>query len=49
MLIYMDKYVYRFNWLVTARNYAKMRCRGTYEFYVIVDVEKNEVVEKWSY
>lgn len=49
MLIHMDEYVYRFNYLEAARYCAERYCRGKYEFYVIVDVEENEVVEKWSY
>lgn len=49
ILIYMDRYVYRFAWLELARRYAKKHCRGSYEFYVIVDTEKDEVVDKWSY
>lgn len=49
MLIHMDKYVYRFIWLGIANYYAKTFCRGSNEFYIIVDVEKNKVVKKWSY
>lgn len=49
MLIYMDKIVHRFATLQLAQDYAKLHCRGTYEFYVIVDTEKDEVVDKWSY
>lgn len=49
MLIHMDKYVYRFNWLEAARYYAQVHCRGSYEFYIIIDVETDEVVEKWCY
>lgn len=49
MVIHMDKYVYRFNWLVTASYYAKVCLRGSHEFYVIVDLETNEVVESWCY
>jgi hypothetical protein len=49
MVIHMDKYVYRFNWLATASYYAKAFLRGSHEFYIIVDLETNEVVESWNY
>lgn len=49
LLIHMDKYVYRFKWLTEAQRYAVSHCRGSYEFYIIVDTEKDEVVNSWSY
>lgn len=49
VLVHMDKYVYRFECLSQARIYAYNNCRGKYEYYVIVDLEKNVVVTKWSY
>ena len=49
MLIHMDKYVYRFKYLSEAQRYAICKCRGNYEFYVIVNLEKDEVVVAWSY
>lgn len=49
MLIHMDKHVHRFKWLTEAQHYAKINCRGDYEFYIIVDTEKDEVVGKWNY
>ena len=49
LLIHKDRYVYRFRWLSEAKRYAICNCRGSYEFYVIVDTEKDEVVDSWSY
>lgn len=49
MLIHMDKNVHRFKWLSEAQRYAICHCRGSYEYYVIVDTEKDKVVDKWSY
>lgn len=49
MIIHMGKYIYRFNRQVTASNYAKKFLRGSYEFYIIVDLETNTVAEGWSY
>ena len=49
MLIHMDKNVHRFKWLSQAKRYARINCRGSYGFYVIIDTRKNEIVEKWSY
>lgn len=49
ILIHKNKYVYRFKWLTTARRYAIKNCRGSYEFYVIIDLQKDEVVDSWNY
>lgn len=49
LLIHMDAHVYRFKFLSEAQRYAICNCRNTYGFYVIVDLEKDEVVVKWSY
>lgn len=49
MLIYRDRYVYRFESLSQAKDYAINNCRGSFEFYVIVDTEEDTVVESWSY
>lgn len=49
MLIYKDTYVYLFDSYKQARDYAGIHCRGKYEFYIIVDKVKNEVIYKWSY
>lgn len=49
MLIHLDKNVYRFKCLWEAQNYAKRNCRGSYEFYIIVDTKENKVISKWSY
>lgn len=49
LLIHKDKYVYRFKRRIDAQRYAICNCRGSYEFYVIVDLEKNEVISRWSY
>lgn len=49
MLIHMETNVKRFKWLFQAKAYARKNCQGSYEFYVIVDVEKNKVVWRWSY
>lgn len=49
MLIHVKKNVYRFSKFSEALVYAKEHCRGSYEFYVIVDTEKDIVVEEWSY
>ena len=49
MLIHMDKNVHHFKWLSEAKRYAIINCRGSYEYYVIIDTRKNEVVDKWSY
>lgn len=49
MLIHMDKYVYRFKCRTQAYDYAGKHCSGAYEYYVIVDTEKNEVISKWYY
>lgn len=49
MLIHKDSDVHRFKWLLQARHYARKHCRGNYEYYVIIDTRKDEVVEQWSY
>lgn len=49
MLIYMDKYVYRFKWLTQAQRYAASYCRGIGNYYIIVDTERNNVVNTWNY
>lgn len=49
MLIYMDEYVYRFKCLSEAQRYAICNCRNAYGFYVIVDLERDEVVVSWLY
>lgn len=49
ILIHNDTFVYRFEFLVLAERYASSFCRGIYEFYVIVDTEKDEVASRWSY
>lgn len=49
MLIHMDRHVYRFKYLWEAQRYASIHCRGSYEFYVIVDTKEDKVVCKWSY
>ena len=49
MLIHKGKFVYRFKYLSEAVRYAICHCRGSYEFYVIVDTERDEVVNSWSY
>lgn len=49
MVIHLDKYIYRFNRKVTASNHAKTFLRGSYEFYIIVDLKTNKVVERWRY
>ena len=49
MLIHMDEYVYRFTWQMQAYLYAVENCRGKHEYYIIVDTEKNEVVDRWNY
>lgn len=49
MLIHMDEFVYRFECLERAKDFAIRVCRGSYNFYIIVDTEENVVVESWSY
>lgn len=49
MLIHKDTYVYLFDSLEQAKDYAAIYCRGSYEFYIIVDKVENEVTYKWSY
>lgn len=49
MLIHMDKYVYRFKWRSQAFRYAGINCRGAFEYYIIVDTEKDEVIGRWYY
>lgn len=49
MLIHVDKYVYRFNEYEQAESYGVKYCRGSYEFYIIVDTEIDVVVYRWSY
>lgn len=49
MLIFQSEYIYRFKTHYEAQRYANANCSGIYKFYIIVDTEKNEIVEKWSY
>lgn len=49
MLIHNDKHIYRFRYLKRAKLYAVDNCRGNYEFYIVIDTEKDEVVCKWCY
>lgn len=49
MLIHKDEFVYRFKYLSAAQRYAICHCRDVYSFYVIVDLEKNEIVTTWFY
>lgn len=49
LLIHKDKYVYRFECLSEAQSYAINHCQGDFEYYIIVDLEKNEVVGSWYY
>ena len=49
ILIHKDKYVYRFNQIDDAKDYGMKHCRGSYEFYIIVDTEEDQVVYSWSY
>lgn len=49
MLIHNDEFVYRFKWLELAKLYAIGHCRGSYEFYIIIDTERDRVVYKWHY
>lgn len=49
LLIYMDRNVYRFKYLTQAKRYAICNCRDPYNYYVIVDLEKDEVILKWIY
>ena len=48
MLIHMNKDVYRFNCIPRAKMYAQYNCRGTNEFYIIVDTMENIVIDSWS-
>lgn len=47
ILIHLDKYVYKFSYLSQAKRYAIINCRGPFDFYIIVDLEKCEIVLKW--
>lgn len=49
MLIHLDRDIYRFKSQMLAESYGERRCRGPYEYYVIVDTEKDEVVYRWNY
>lgn len=49
MLIHMDEEIRRFADVEQAKSFAQCHCRGSYEFYVIVDTEDDRVVNKWSY
>ena len=49
MLIHMDKNVHRFDSLRRAILYAMEHCRGSHEYYIIVDTVENKVIDKWSY
>lgn len=49
MLIHNDSTIYRFKYHSEALRYATMHCRDSYEFYIIVDTEKDEVVNRWPY
>lgn len=49
LLIYMDRYVYRFKWLTQAQRYAVSCCRGIDGHYIIVDTERDDVVGEWTY
>lgn len=47
MLIHMDKNVHRFRYLKQAKLFAVDNCRGSHEFYIILDTEKDKVVCRW--
>lgn len=49
MLIYKDETVYRFKNLKKAQRYARCLCHHNYEFYIIIDTEKDEVLDKRLY
>ena len=49
LLMHVDRYVYRFESLMEAQLYAYYNCRGSYEFYVIVDLEEDRIVSSWYY
>lgn len=49
MLIHMDKIVHRFDSLRRAILYAMGNCRGSHEYYIIVDTVENKVIDKWLY
>lgn len=49
MLIHMDRKIRRFDNQEQAESYALCHCRGSYEFYIIVNTEEDEVVYRWSY
>lgn len=49
ILIYMDRFVHRFKWLIQAKRYAESCCRGIGGHYIIVDTQRDDVVDEWYY
>lgn len=49
MLIHNDKDIYRFKWYTQAQRYAIVNCRGNGNRYLIIDTEKDKVLDNWIY
>ena len=49
LLIHKDKKVKRFAYISNALRYARMYCSDLFEFCVIVDTKKDEVICEWNY
>lgn len=49
ILIHNNNTIYRFKYLTEAQRYATIHLRGSRESYIIVDTQKDEVVDKWTY
>lgn len=49
MVIHNGRTIHRFKCLAEALYYATIHSHGNYEFCIVVDTEKDEVVNKWSY
>lgn len=47
VLIHNDERIYRFKSLEEAKTFGACCCRGSYNYYAIIDMERNVVVYKW--
>lgn len=44
MLIFVDTYVYRFESESEAITFGERSCRSNFDYYIVIDTEKDEVV-----
>lgn len=49
LLIHNDEYVCRFKTMLEAKTYAQKNCRGSHDFYIVVDLEIDAIVKTWVY